>query len=296
MTDRTELLEAALDSLPEGIALLNDECDVVFWNQAAESITGYPASEVVFKSVPETLKLLLRCRGSQDGAEDETGLEQEHGSLVCARHKLGHDLTAMARVIVLRDGRDSRIGTVILFHPAKSLDSLPHGACGSALAESSRLELEDRLQALYDDFTHAGLPFGVLWINVDQAHELLRTHGATACEAMLNKIRRSLSNGLRPGEDMGQWGDDDFLVLSHECTAEMLAAHAHLLAGLARTADFRWWGDRLSLTVSVGAAQALEGESLAQLLERAQGAMMSSIHSGGNRITAAPGDRSCLPS
>ena len=28
---------------------------------------------------------------------------------------------------------------------------------------------------------------------------------------------------------------------------EMLAAHAQMLAGLARTADFRWWGDRLSL-------------------------------------------------
>ena len=29
-----------------------------------------------------------------------------------------------------------------------------------------------------------------------------------------------------------------------------------LLAGLARTADFRWWGDRVSLTVSVGVAMA----------------------------------------
>jgi len=31
-----------------------------------------------------------------------------------------------------------------------------------------------------------------------------------------------------------------------------LAAQA--LAALARTADFRWWGDRLSITVSIGAA------------------------------------------
>jgi PAS domain S-box-containing protein len=39
MTDRTELLEAALDSYPDGIALLDLEGQMVYWNRAAESIT-----------------------------------------------------------------------------------------------------------------------------------------------------------------------------------------------------------------------------------------------------------------
>ena len=69
----------------------------------------------------------------------------------------------------------------------------------------------------------------------------------------------------------------------------MLAAHAHTLAGLARTADFRWWGDRISLTVSIGAAQ-LGGdnpESLTEMLQRASEAMEASIREGGNRATTA---------
>ena len=103
-------------------------------------------------------------------------------------------------------------------------------------------------------------------------------------------------HGLRPTEQMGRWGDDEFLVLSHERTAEMLAAHAQVLAGLARTTDFRWWGDRVSLTVSIGAAQADQDETLAQLLERAQAAMLTSIHAGGNHITLAPGRQACSPS
>jgi GGDEF domain-containing protein len=94
---------------------------------------------------------------------------------------------------------------------------------------------------------------------------------------------------------MGRWGDDDFLVLSHERTPEMLAAHARMLAGLARTAEFRWWGDRISLTVSIGAAQAEQSETLQLLLERAQIAMLKSVHAGGNHITA-PGRQECLPS
>ena len=41
MTDRTELLEAALDSLPDGIVLASQEGQVMFWNRAAEAITGH---------------------------------------------------------------------------------------------------------------------------------------------------------------------------------------------------------------------------------------------------------------
>jgi len=69
-----------------------------------------------------------------------------------------------------------------------------------------------------------------------------------------------------------------------------------VLAGLARTTDFRWWGDRVSLTVSVGAAQAERDGSLVDLLEWAKTAMLSSFHAGGNHITSAPGGKACSPS
>jgi diguanylate cyclase (GGDEF)-like protein len=119
------------------------------------------------------------------------------------------------------------------------------------------------------------------------------THGAAACELMLGTVERTLERGLRPAEELARWGDDEFLVLSHERTPKMLAAHAQLLAGLTRTAEFRWWGDRISLTVSIGAAQAERKESLADLLERARNAMLTSFQAGGNQITSAPGRPSC---
>ena len=142
----------------------------------------------------------------------------------------------------------------------------------------------------------AGKSFGVLWISVDQAAELRKTHGAGACEAMLEKVERVMINGLRPGEELGRWGDDEFLILSHERTPEMLGTHAQVLAGLARTADFRWWGDRASLTVSIGAAQAEQESSLADLLERAKTAMLNSFHAGGNQTMSAPGRQVCSQS
>jgi diguanylate cyclase (GGDEF)-like protein/PAS domain S-box-containing protein len=298
MTDRIELLEATLDSFPEGVALLGENCQVVFWNQAAQAITGYAAMELIGRSAPETLQPLLQCAGctgnSESGACNALGPANGHRFLVHARHKLGNEISAMARLLMLRDGLGTRIGKAIFFHPAECLDALPHGATGEDEGvEASLDDLKERLEMLFEDFANGGPAFGVLWITVDQAHDLRRTHGAGACEAMLKKVERALMQGLRPAEHLGRWGEDEFLVISHEHTAALLANHAQVLAGFSRTADFRWWGDRVSLTVSIGAAQAESAASLADLLERARDAMFSSCHAGGNHITAAPGGNSC---
>jgi GGDEF domain-containing protein len=95
---------------------------------------------------------------------------------------------------------------------------------------------------------------------------------------------------------MGRWGADEFLVVSREQTGETLKAHARTLAGLARVTDFRWWGDRITITVSIGAATAAGPGSLISLLERAKAAMLTSFHAGGNQTTEVPEVQACLPS
>jgi diguanylate cyclase (GGDEF)-like protein len=244
--------------------------------------------DVLSRPVPEALEPLRLA-----DCEETTA----HGSMVRFQHKLGHPVPVIARAIVLHNGMGVRIGTSIVFHPSESQDALPHGERSEdSEVEADQSEFEDRLSAIFEDFQQGGESFGVLWITVDQAHDLRKTHGAGACDAMLDKVERVLANGLRPSEEMGRWGDDEYLILSHERTPEMLAAHAQALAGLARTADFRWWGDRVQLTVSIGAAQAERSGTLADLLERAKAAMSTSFHAGGNRITSAPGGQECSPS
>lgn len=297
MADRTELLESALDSLVEGVALADHEGRVALWNCAAESITGYASGEMLGQSVRELLDALV-VGGAQHWIQrtDEKG-SSRRGSLLHVRHKVGHEIAIMARILVLRDALGARIGSGVMFHSSEANAALPHGEIdeGSTVGDS-QTELEDRLAAMHEDFLRSDIPLGVLWVTVDQARGLRRSHGTRAVEAMLEKMERTLTGGLKPAEEIGRWGDDEFLVLSHERNLAMLAAHGQVLAGMARTTDFRWWGDRISLTVSVGAAQAQQDEALADLLERAQAAMRASVRAGGNHITAMQGRNTCLPS
>ena len=286
MADRAELVEAALDVYPEGLALLDVEERVVFWNRAAELMTGYPGAEVVGRCLPDTLDPLGSGRDCETQSEPRNGPQPGRGSLVHAQHRLGRDVPAIARRVVLRDGLGIRIGTAAVFHPGESLSALPHGETSDEdVVRESQAELEDRLASEFEMFLHEGVPLAVLWIAVDQARDLRKTHGERACETMLEAVERRLANGLHPGEEVGRWGDQEFLVVSHESSPEALAAHAQTLAALARTADFRWWGDRISLSVSVGAAEGEPADTLAELLERARAAMIDSTRTGGNHVT-----------
>jgi diguanylate cyclase (GGDEF)-like protein len=301
MTDRVDLLEAAIDSLTEGLALLhgdsNGQYEVVFWNQAAMAITGHSGVELVGRAMPDSLGSLVGKSPIQVEPIADSGKYAGRGCLVGIRHKLGHELSVMMRKQVLRDGFGEQNGECILFHPADHLDALPRGEAGEdATVELSQAEVEDRLEGLIDDHIRGGPPFGILWISIDQAHHLRKTHGKGACDFMLSKVEKALIQGLRPSEYLGRWGEDEFLVISHERTPAMLAAHAQKLAGLARTSDFRWWGDRISITISIGAAQADKLTTLPELLGKASSAMTSSSLAGGNQITTASGGTACSQS
>ena len=57
MTDRMELLEAALDGMPDGVGLLSREGEVIFWNQAAQGITGFTAIELLGREMRSPYRL-----------------------------------------------------------------------------------------------------------------------------------------------------------------------------------------------------------------------------------------------
>jgi diguanylate cyclase (GGDEF)-like protein len=322
MNDRVEMLEAALDLMDEGVVLLDEQARVLFWNDAATFVTGYNRVDRLSRVCPEDLyevdaehlartgaATLARARTLEGAspnafagaiaryagelhAHRDTTAEGflEKPALVAIHHHLGHSIPAMLRKVPLSNDSGERMGTVLLFHPVEELGALPHGDSGAgAGVEHAQADMEGRLDAAHHQWETNRVPYGLLWITVDQAASLRKSHGREACDSMLRNVEQTLIRGLRPNEVMGRWGDDDFLVLSHERTAELMVEHAQRLAGRTRTTDFRWWGDRMSLTVSVGVSQAVANDSLHLLLKRAQEAVRSSRYAGGNHVSEVKG-------
>ena len=325
MGDRVALLAATLHLMEEGIAVLDEQANVVHWNRAAAALTGYEPEDAICRKCPEGLfRIEKQHQGGVSGstgadrgdtlsdgaavsgifsnqppmAKREPGSEQfsERPTLVSIHHKLGHSVPGMLRKVTLRDFEGGTMGVALLFYPVEEVDSLPRGETGeTAGIEASQEDMEERLDAAHHQWATTGMPLGLLWITVDQARSLRKTHGREACEAMLRSVEQTLLRQMRPSETIGRWGDNEFLVIAHERSAELLTDHARRLAGLARTVDFRWWGDRIGLTLSIGASYAIEADTLEALLNRARHAMRNSEYAGGNHVTEARGDE-CLHS
>ena len=175
MRDRTELLESALDSLPDGIALLGMEGEVVFWNHAAEAITGYAGVGPAGAGDPRGAGAAGAGRVQAMVTWSRARIrERSHGAMVRARHKLGHERAGDGADpgAARRAGRADRHGGRLSSRREPGCAAARRDAAKAQTWRRARRSWKTGWQTVFEDFARGGQPFGVLWITVDQAHGL----------------------------------------------------------------------------------------------------------------------------
>ena len=78
-----------------------------------------------------------------------------------------------------------------------------HGVSARKEAESSAARLTWKIDwtRLHHQWTTSRMPFGLLWITVDQAQCLRKTLVGEACEAMLRTVEQTLLRQMKPSEN-----------------------------------------------------------------------------------------------
>ena len=290
-----EIFCAALESLQTGVCMVDRNRKISFWNDGAERITGYLRQDVVGRFCGEILLIKFHentaaiCEHScplvaamRDGKARE--------SRVYLHHKSGYPVPVSLRAVPLRDARGHVIGAVESFveRPCVSTRRHPESelAVGHGLDAVTRLPdyhyTESYLVGRLKFASEHMIPFGLLCIQVDHLDSLTATHGPDAAEGILNVVAHTLRNGLDPLDFLGRWSDDQFLAVVTNCGNGDLLSTAERLKRLAQSSEITWWGDQLSVTVSVGGTVMRPGEPIIPLLERTGNALRQAIAQGGN--------------
>ena len=290
-----DTFRAALESLQTGVCVVDRDRKIGFWNDGAERITGYLRQEVLGRFCGDILliksheKKAALCEQScplvaamRDGRARE--------SRVYLHHKSGYAVPVRLRAVPIRDTHGHVIGAtesfverswmstrrrpdsnLIVGHGLDALTQLPDYAfTNSYLVDSLKFASE-----------HV-IPFGLLCIQLDQLGALMATHGLDAAEAILNVVAHTLRNGLDPLDFVGRWSDDQFLAIVANCTEGDLLTTAERLKRLAQSSEIVWWGDQLSVTVSIGGTVLQPGEPIGLLLERTMNALKQALAKGGD--------------
>jgi diguanylate cyclase (GGDEF)-like protein len=132
----------------------------------------------------------------------------------------------------------------------------------------------------------SGASMCMVLIDIDHFKQVNDRHGHQGGDAVLKTMAKLIQSQLRHVDKFARWGGEEFLLmLPNIGPADAMAALERLRAGVQAMAIVERPG--LSVTFSAGLAQAKPGESLENLVERADQALYEAKRQGRNRCLAA---------
>lgn len=266
------VLQSLLESLNDGVYLVDTEGVVFLWNRGAARITGWGEEDMLGRPCSTALSHVdpegcVLCEGQcpleacmEDGGRRE--------ATVLLRHREGHRVQVSVRAFPIRDADGGLLGAAQVFRPMGTgtgfyTRSSDHSRFTDALTDlPDRAFLEMTLAMQQTRLRWYQGTFGALLVEVDRYQDLL-TAGLEG--HVLGTVGRTLLGAVREEDVVGRWGDDVFLVVAPGLDEANLPAVARRLQRIAASCDT----GASPVTVSVGAVLVGVGDRLEDRLEEA---------------------------
>lgn len=149
---------------------------------------------------------------------------------------------------------------------------------------ANRRALYAAMETRITDAERYGRPTAVVLLDVDSFKALNDTHGHDAGDRALRHLVAAVQSRLRGPDLLGRWGGEEFLIVAPETDA---AQAAHLAEACRRMLASEPFEEVGPVTASFGVAQWAEGDTMEDLVRRADVALYEAKHAGRNRVHAA---------
>jgi PleD family two-component response regulator len=87
---------------------------------------------------------------------------------------------------------------------------------------------------------------------------------------------------LRGTDFLGRWTEDRFLAILPECEGKSMQQVGGRIRRVVSCSSIQWWGDRVSVTVSLGSATAPPGDSIESLCAAAERSLLQTLEGDGS--------------
>jgi len=250
-----QLLRGFSDAMPLAACMVDLQGKIIYWNAAAEALTGYLRQDVLGR--PYRGDLLVQCGSANAGAQTQCpvlDVLRDGASIsedLFLRHKRGHRISLRVFAFALRNAAGEMQGVGEIFDPAKTKGESPawvgHSdrefemATGLPAVQESREQLQTLLRS------RSASSSALLLIEMSE-QQAIQKHGGTP---MLHQAIRVLAKtvaGLLPSRNyVGCWSDWRLIAIVPECRAETLEKLEETLAGVGSSCAVKWWGDRVTV-------------------------------------------------
>ena len=291
--------ERILTNLNDGLYFVDRRRVITYWNEGAERITGFSGDEVLGKSCADNILNHVDAQGKRlclglCPLAKTINDREERISEVFLHHKDGHRVPVLVRTSVLTNESGEVMGGIELFTDISSyavdqdrIKELERMALLDPLTQlANRGYLERELKIRFEEHQRYGVPFGLLFLDIDNFKAFNDTYGHAFGDQVLRAVSRTIAANTRPFDLFGRWGGEEFLGIVRNVQLPELSALGERLRALIQESYLVHEEVELPVTVSIGAAAVQEADSLESLLERADRLMYQSKSAGRNRLSA----------
>ncbi|MBI2309240.1 MAG: GGDEF domain-containing protein [Rhodocyclales bacterium] len=152
----------------------------------------------------------------------------------------------------------------------------------------NRQAFDIAFQVALHDCQRKDLPLSAILIDLDHFKQINDTRGHLAGDRALRAVADLLRRQLREADVMARWGGEEFLVLLKDCPLAHALTVAEKLRAAVAAPEFAAAGASPPLTISLGVAEHVAGDTAEALFGRADRALYLAKRNGRNRVESAP--------
>lgn len=284
-----------LDNMPSGIYFTDRKRKIIYWNKAAEDITGYKGIETIGSHCFDNILLHIDsqgkslCKGVCPLAKTMTdGLTREAD--VFLHHKEGYRKAVRVFTIPLKDENGDIIGCAEIFTDTSALSeihekirNLEKIAFVDKLTNlPNRDHMESELDIHFHELKRYGQRFGVLFLDIDHFKRFNDTHGHDTGDRILKTVAHTLRSSSRPFDIFGRWAGDEFIGILKNVDRHDLVIVGNRYRKLIEKSSLTINGRPEGITVSIGATIAGPDDTSAKILKRSDRLMYQCKQKGRN--------------
>lgn len=148
----------------------------------------------------------------------------------------------------------------------------------------NRRHIKERLSEEYQLFIRTGQIFSIMIIDIDDFKQINDTYGHDVGDRVLKTLSNTIREIIRDYDVIARWGGEEFLLLFPRLENIDTESRAEVIRKAVENQIHPYNDKGLSITITIGAATIKKGETVKQVMKRADNALYEGKRTGKNKV------------
>lgn len=298
MENLTMNMKAVLNNLYDAVYIVDINRKMIYWNKAAEDLTGYNSSDVIGSHCFDNILNHIDSHGTQlcknrcplMAAIKDDEIKEAN---VFFHHKSGHRIPIFVKAFPYKDSNGVIIGAIEIFSEISErkqiLEKIKNLSQLAMLDELTKIPnrryTENVIKIKLNEYSLNKINFALVFIDIDNFKHINDNYGHDVGDMVLKAISKTFLNNLSGNDVIGRWGGDEFLAAFSGIDEEGLKMVTEKLRMLVENTVVDIKDKHLKVTISIGAVLVTPEDDLITLIKKSDTLLYKSKKNGKNCIS-----------